>query len=435
VARVTVVGGGFSGMAVAARLAKLGHEVHLVERADALGGALASETRDGFTWEAGPSTTILPAVVRDLFRKSGRPLERELDLQPLDLVREHRFDDGTRLALPGGSRAAQLAAFDALSPGLGRQWVDHVASFSEPWELLRKEWYERAWDPDVEPRELKSLLATRTSLHALLRRAFSDQRARQVAAHGVIAAGHDPRKVPGWAGLTVHLEQRFGTWALPQGFSALGETLAARLATRKVTVTTGTEVSDLVVRDGRVVAVRTPAGDLDSEVVVVAIDPHRLPALARHVRRITSTSPPTTVHLGLADGAPDLPHEVVLHGDPLLVLRTTGRAPEGGAAWTVQARGTVHGDLLDLLAARGIDVRNRVVTRIDLSPQDLLARWGGSPQGVLWQGARTAHARLGPRTPIDGVLAVGSHATTGAGLPFVGLTAAVAADLVGRART
>jgi phytoene dehydrogenase-like protein len=119
-ARVVVVGGGFGGLAAAARLAKLGHDVTLTERARSLGGALSFETDEGFGWDAGPSHTLLPAVIRDLFRKSGRPAERELELVPLDLIREHRFEDGTTLRLPGGSRAAQLAAFDELEPGLGQ---------------------------------------------------------------------------------------------------------------------------------------------------------------------------------------------------------------------------------------------------------------------------------------------------------------------------
>ncbi|HSU03356.1 MAG TPA: FAD-dependent oxidoreductase, partial [Nocardioides sp.] len=100
-AGVVVVGGGFGGMAAAARLAKLGHDVTLLERSPFLGGALSTVELDGFAWDAGPTSTLLPAVVRDLFRKSGRPLEREVDLQPLDLVREHRFEDGSSLRLPG----------------------------------------------------------------------------------------------------------------------------------------------------------------------------------------------------------------------------------------------------------------------------------------------------------------------------------------------
>jgi phytoene dehydrogenase-like protein len=437
VARVVVVGGGFGGMAAAARLAKLGHDVTLLERSDHLGGALSTVEQDGFAWDAGPSSTLLPAVVRDLFRKSGRPLEREVDLQPLDLVREHRFEDGTSLRLPGGSRAAQLDAFDALGPGLGQQWVDHVASYGDTWELLRKEWYERPFDPDVAPRELTALLGSRESLHRRLRRAFRDERLRLVAGHRLVMDGHDLRDAPVLAGVDVYLEQRFGAWTVPGGLAALGTAMADRLALRGVTVLTGTSATDLVVRDGRVAAVQVAAGEVDADQVVVAVDPRRLPALAAYVRRTAPAFPPVVCHVGLegtGEELPDLPHEVALHGDPLLVVRTGGRAPAGSAAWTVLARGRIAEDVLVALARRGIDVRRRVVTRVDRTPRDLVDAWGGSPHGVQWQGPRTARTRLGPRTPIAGVLTAGAHATTGSGLPFAGLSAALVAEVVGRAR-
>lgn len=432
-ARIVVVGGGFAGMATAARLAKLGHSVQVLERSATLGGALASESADGFTWDSGPTTTLLPAVVRDLFRKSGRPLEREVDLQPLDLVREHRFADGSVLALPGGSRATQLHAVEALGPGLGQQWVEHVASYGPTWELLRREWYERVWSADVEPRELRALLSSRRSLHTHLRKAFGDERLRLVAGHALLADGHDLRDVPAWAGLHIHLEQRFGTWTVPGGLAALGSALSQRLATRGVTVHTGTEVRDVVVRSGRAVAVATDAGEVDADVVVVAIDPHRLPALAAHVRKVRSTTPPAITHLGLEGQWPDLPHEIVLHGDPLAVVRTTGQAPAGATAWTLHVRGRARRDPLEVLAAHGLAVQGRVTVRVDHSPESSLQRWGGSPMGVLWRGARTAHERLGPRTPVPGVLAAGAHSTTGSGLPFAGLSAALVAAVVGPA--
>ncbi|MGF9760082.1 NAD(P)/FAD-dependent oxidoreductase [Microvirga sp. 0TCS3.31] len=432
-ARVAVVGGGFSGMAAAARLAKLGHEVTVLERAEHLGGALTTVEDGDFAWDAGPTATLLPAVVRDLFRKSGRPLERELDLQPLDVVREHRFADGSSVRLPGGSRAAQVAAFESLGAGLGRQWVDHVASYGEPWELLRKEWYERPFDPDVAPRELVALLDRRESLHRRLRRSLGDERLRLVAGHRLVMDGHDLRRAPVLAGVDVYLEQRFGSWTVPGGLAALGVAMADRLALRGVTVLTGTPATDLVVRDGRVAAVRTARGEVEADHVVVAIDPRRLPALAPYVRRTIPALPPVVCHVGLEGEVPDLPHEVVLHGDPLLVVRTGGRAPDGAAAWTVLARGRVPEDVLAAVARHGLDVRRQVVARVDRTPRDLVDAWGGSPHGVQWQGPRTARARLGPRTPIAGVLTAGAHATTGSGLPFAGLSAALVAEMVGRA--
>jgi phytoene dehydrogenase-like protein len=433
-ARVVVVGGGFGGLAAAARLAKLGHAVTLLERLDTLGGAVSTVAADGFEWDAGPTYTLLPAVIRDLFRKSGRPVERELELEPLDLVREHWFEDGTVLGLPGGSRAAQLRAFDELKPGLGDRWVDHVDSFNEDWEVLRRAYFENPWDP-AEPlaREVAARLDSREMLHKRLRKAFKDERVRQVAAHPFVAEGHDLRNVPAWAGLVAYLEQRFGAWTITGGMARLTEALGARMATRGVTVATGVEATDLVIRSGRVVAVATPAGGVDADVVVCAIDPRRLPALAPYVERTMPAMPPVVCHVGLSAPVRDLPHEVVVHGDPLLVVRSGGRAPDGGAAYTVHGRGKLVEDILRALARHQLDLRTDLVTRVDRSPRDLVQHWQTSPYGVLWQGRATVRQRLGPATPIEGVYAAGAHATPGAGLPFVGLSAALVAQVVGPA--
>src|SRR6476646_7193833 len=137
-ARVVVVGGGFGGLAAAVRLAKLGHDVTLLERSDRVGGALVPVTADGFTWDSAATSTLLPAVIRDLFRKSGRPAEREIELEPCEVIREHRFENDTWVALPGGSRAAQVEAFDALGAGLGEQWAAYVAAGADDWEVLRR---------------------------------------------------------------------------------------------------------------------------------------------------------------------------------------------------------------------------------------------------------------------------------------------------------
>lgn len=432
-ARVVVVGGGFGGLASAARLAKLGHDVTLVERATEVGGALSVQSADGFEWDAGPTYTLLPAVIRDLFRKSGRPVEKELELVPLDVIREHRFEDDTSVQLHGGSRAAQLAAFEALEPGLGERWVDYVASWADDWEVLRRDYLERPLTDEAVPRALSARLDSREMMHKRLRRSFRDERLGLVAGHPFVADGHDLRNVPAWLGVTAYLEQRFGAWTVPGGMAGLGRALGDRLATRRVTVLFDTEVLDLVVRDAKVVAVRTAAGDVDADVVVCAIDPRRLPALAPYVERTTPVIPPVVCHVGLEGAVPDLPREVVLHGDPMLVVRTGGQAPAGATAWTVHGRGLLAEDLLVALARHRLDVRRQVVARIDRSPRDLVEQWGGSPLGVQWQGRSTVRQRLGPTTPISGVYAAGAHATPGSGLPFVGLSAALVAQAIGPA--
>lgn len=433
-ARVVVIGGGFGGLASAARLAKLGHEVTLLEANDTLGGALGYVEKDGFRWDAGPTSTLLPAVIRDFFRKSGRPAEKEIDLVPVEPAQQHRWDDDTVLDLPGGSRAAQLEAVEgALGNGAGERWVSYVDDFAEVWEVLRKDWFERPWSPEHASKDARDLIDTRFTLHKLVTKEFKDKRLRDLATHAATFEGHDPRNVPAWVGVWSYIEQNFGTWTLPGGMGQLTEVLAARLATRGVTALTSAPATDLVVEGGRVVAVRTATGDHAAEAVVVAIDPRRLPALARYVERTMPVIPPVMAYIGVVGDVPDLPAEVVLHGDPSLVLRTTGTAPEGAHAWTILGRGKLAEDIVTALARRGVRVRDQVEVRVDRSPRELVQQWNGSPYGVLWQGRGTVKQRMGTISPVRGVFLAGAHTTPGAGLPSVGLSAALVAQVIGPA--
>ncbi len=434
--RIVVIGGGLAGLASAARLAKAGHQVVLVEASPTLGGALGAVSEDGYTWDGSATSTLVPAALRDLFRKSGRPLEAELggELEPLEVITEHRFEDRTSVRVPGGSRAAQIAAFDELGPGLGEEWVRHVDTYAPVWEVLRKHYVEAPWDPRDVPKDLHSLFTTRETLHKRLRRDFRDDRLGLIAGHRTVAEGHDLRNVPAWVGVSNYLEQSFGAWTIPGGMARLVELLTARLETRGVTVLTGTAARDVVVRNGRAVAVSVETGEIDVDAVVVAVDPRRLPALAPVVERTMPALPPVVAHIGLVGDVPDLPPEVVFHSDPLIIIRTGGTAPDGGTAWTVHGRGKLAEDILDALARHRIDIRAQVVTRVDLSPRELVEQWNGSPCGVLWQGKNTVRWRLGPTTPIEGVYAAGAHAAPGAGVPFVAQSAALVAQAIGPAK-
>ncbi|MDN5895063.1 MAG: NAD(P)/FAD-dependent oxidoreductase [Nocardioides sp.] len=433
-ARTVVIGGGFGAQASAARLAKLGHQVTLVERSNKLGGALGTIEQDGFTWDTGPSATLLPGVVRDLFRKSGRPIERELELVEQEIIRTHRFEDGSSVALPGSSRAAQHEAVEQLGPGLGDQWCDYVSSFTEDWETIRREYLERPWVPELASKETTARIFTREVLAKRLKKTFRDERLRTLAAHPFVFEGHDVRDVPAWMGMVSYVEQRFGAWTSPAGLGSLSEALTRRLATRKVEVLLDTTVHDIVVREGRAVAVSTSAGEIDAEVVVCAIDPRTIPALAAHVRRTLPALPPVVCHLGLTgEDIPEMAAETVFHGDPMLVVRTGGRAPEGGQAWTILGRGLLSEDIVLALARRKVDIRANIEVRIDRSARIQVDAWGSSPMGVLWQGRNTLRHRLSTKTPLPGVYAAGSHATPGSGLPFVGLSGALVAQEVGPA--
>ena len=433
-ARVVVVGGGFGGMAVAVRLAKLGHEVTLLERAERLGGALTTVEADGFTWDAGPTHTMLPAVLRDLFRKSGRPLERELELVPLEVLREHRFEDGSSVRLPGGSRAAQIAAVDELGEGLGRRWVDHVASYDDDWEVLRREYLERPWDRDHLPAPLAARLRSRETL-AGGSAACKDERLQLMATHPATADGHEPRDVPAWVGVTAYVEQRFGAWTVPGGMAAI--TAGPRAATGHPQGR-GPHRH----RGARRARARRPRGRRDHR----RRPPRRRrrgrrgrPASAAHARparaRDDARAPPGRLPPRARRRAPGpLPTRRCCTATRCSSCAPAAGPPTAGTRGRCTAAAGSRRTCWSRWRGAASTCAPQVVTRIDRSPRDLVELWGGSPLGVRWQGRGTTFRRLGPHDPVPGVYAAGAHATPGAGLPFVGLSAALVAQVVGPAQ-
>lgn len=429
--RIVVIGSGFGGLASALRLAKLGHDVTVIEASNELGGALTPVSEGGFTWNT-VSSTVLPAVTRDLFRKSGRALEAELELEQVSPARQHRFDDGAVIDLTSGSRGEQRSVIEsAIDAKAAAAWTSYVDQFVPVWESMRRDLFERPWSAEHASKETLDLLKSRLTLHRMVRRDLPDKRLQAIALHAAVIDGHNPRDVPAWMGVWTYVEENFGTWRPVGGMAALRSALLTRLETRKVATLTATTVEDLAVENGRVVGVRTSAGAIDADIVIVANDPRRLPSLAEFVTKTTPAIPPVLAHLGLVGDVPELPGEVVLHGDPAVVIRPEPSAAEGTAAWTVLARGRIAEDLVNVLHRNGLKIRKNIEVRVDRSPRTLVEQWHGSPLGTIWQGRATFEQRLGPTTPIPGVYLAGAHSKIGSGLPAVGLSAASVAALIG----
>ena len=468
-----MVGGGLGGLAAAARLAKLGHHLTLVERSSRLGGAVRLSTDPdlgGFGWDHGPAAMTLPATLRDLFRKSGRPLERSLDLAPVE-VRRHVFADGTVLDLPVFSRSGQLRAIErALGKTTAEAWQRLVDDLGPTWELLRTRALEvpYAGVHRLGPRAVRLLRAGR-SLRALARGALPDPRARQVLEYVAVASGSDPRLTPAFVAVQAHVERTFGLWTCPGGFARVPVALAERLRERRVEVRLDTTVTGIVVANGAVTGVRlgtggAPAAEdpppgldgeyLDADLVVCDVDVRSLVkdlldspplSLRRVARRVSPATPHRTLHLGIRDTA-DLAFETVFHpaqSHPAddsdmatLVVRAPGDpalAPDGHRAVTVTVLGraarapALAGDARDplqVLADRGLDLRDRVVARVEGDPESY---------GPVWRGAWGGLGVAPNRTPVGGLHLVGGTAHPGPGVPSVLLGAAAVAQEIGPA--
>ncbi len=495
--RVVVVGGGVGGLAVAARLAVRRHEVTLVEQAATTGGKLATYRREGFAFDTGPSLLTLPAVYRDLFLKTGGALEDSVDLKPVEPGFAYHFADGATVSVPGVDPARAAAAFGAALGGTAeRDWRRVIERGGRMWQLTREPFLQR---PLEGWRTLLGLarsaddvrtVAPWTTLRDLGRDLIADPRLRQVLDRYATYTGSDPRRAPAVLATIPYMEQTFGAWHLGGGLGTLADALADRCAERGVRVRTGCDVVRILTRDGRVVGVELADGEhLPADVVVADADARAVygrlvddPRARRALRALDRSTPSLSgvvLLLALRGRTPGVAHHNVwfpadydaefdavfsrsarpvddpavyacVPDDPRMrpddaheswfVLVNAPRHGHGTGAidWDEPGRADAYADhILEVLAARGTDLRDRVVWRETRTPADLERSTrapGGAIYGSSSNGARAAFRRPANASPIPGLYLVGGSAHPGGGLPLVGLGAEIVADLVGRAQ-
>jgi phytoene desaturase len=492
VARVVVVGAGMGGLAAAARLATLGHQVTVCEQAPTVGGKVGSYSRDGFTFDTGPSLLTLPAVYRDLFIKTGQPLEEAVDLVEVDPACRYRFADGTVLDLPNASRGRTIRAFDdALGAGTGADWARFLDRAHAIWQATRTPFLESPLDGARDlarlarrTGDLRAVAPWRT-LRQLGRRYLRDPRQRMVLDRYATYTGSDPRRAPAALAVVPYVEQTFGAWYVRGGLRRLALAVHDRAVQRGALVRTGSDVAEVVMEGGRAAGVRLATGErLAADVVVANADAAQLyggllhdPAAQPARRRLARATPSLSgfvLLLALRGRTPDRRHHTVLFPadydaefdaifgrapgpvtDPTVyisapddpALRPDGdheawfvlvNAPrQGPVDWDAPGVADAYADqVLAVMAARGLDVRDRLLWREVRTPADL-ARDTRSPGGAIYgtssNGARSAFLRPANRSPVPGLFLVGGSAHPGGGLPLVGLSAAIVADLVGPA--
>jgi UDP-galactopyranose mutase len=412
-ARVVVVGGGFGGLSAAARLAKLQHDVVLLESKDALGGRLLGHRVGNTTWQLSLDTVTLPGVLRDLFRKSGRPLERVLDLQPVEL-RRHVFEDKSVLDLPFGDRAAQHDAITALV-GADR-WSPWLDTMSDIWDLYRRESVESLTPPD------RAVRRTLRGDRRIAKRAYKelkDERLERLVLDPLTLDGEHPTFVPVFVAVQNYVERTFGRWRVDGGLPALAAALVSRLDERGVDVRTNVHAHELEVTNGRVTGVSTDSGTVEGDLVLWT--GNRLPSPVQAPYGLPLI-PASRTLIRLGPDAPDLPSDVMAHSRPPIHLWS-----DGSDAWTI----THHNaeDPLIALVRVGIDLRPHVVERHDLTPVELVTHgaWGWQ-----WQNWRTTATR--PISALEEtVFFAGANAHPGPTIELIGSQTAAIAERIGKA--
>ncbi|MFN8510349.1 MAG: FAD-dependent oxidoreductase [Deinococcaceae bacterium] len=272
-----VLGGGFSGLSSALRLALSGCNVTLIEQNSCLGGK-------GQGWKGiptGPTVLTLPEIVKSLYLKAKHPIP---NIEPISPLTTYTYPDG-RTFSPETDLNATLAQLNVKEQ---RHYTDlledarqlyenakHTFLFANPPSVL-----------DLTRYALRSGLKAHplTPLHQWVE---SGPHLTPFFLRFATYMGANPYLAPAVLHNIAHVELSLGVWHLDGGFSRLAQDLETMLRRLNVTLKTDTQVLSIDNHRGGVREIWTSSGKHKADLYVSALDRHTtLRLLGRPLPRV-----------------------------------------------------------------------------------------------------------------------------------------------------
>jgi phytoene desaturase len=475
--RAVVVGSGIGGLAASIRLAAAGYDVLVLERNPVPGGKVAEHDEAGFHFELGPTLLTLPHLFDEVLRLAGTALEDEVDLVRLDPQVRYRWPNGSTLELPDDATAAP-AAVEAFSTGGGEQWRRFAEHAARLWQVAERTFLAGPMRPVgtllsrmTSPLDIARIDGNRTLAKASAS-FFDDPRLQQLVNRYATYSGSSPYLAPATLACIAHVEQAFGAWHVRGGMGRLRDALVRAATGAGVELRTGADVGRIVATGGAVTGVELADGGVEpADIVVSDVDAAHLyvdllprPREAKQLDRAGRSAGAFVMCAAVRGRTEGIAHHNVffsLHDeqefrflsagqlpiDPTIYASVSsvtdpGQAPPGCENWYVLAqtppgvgvdRKLMTAGILNRLAERGVDLRERIEFTRTLLPADFDARYrtpGGAIYGTSSNGKRAAFARPGNIGPVHGLYLVGGSTHPGGGLPLVLTGARIVADLV-----
>ena len=341
-----VIGGGITGLATAALLAREGLEVTVLEKNSSVGGRTGSWEADGFRFDTGPSWYLMPEVFEHFFRLLGTSTAEQLDLVQLDPGYRVYFEGDRRPVDIQATREKNIALFDSLEPGAGSKLAAYLDSASEVYGMAKKRFLYSTF-ASFTPLLRRDVLARGPRLARLLlqplssfvAKRFTDPRIRQILGYPAVFLGSSPFITPSMYHLMSHLDLADGVLYPQGGFSRITTALAALAEAGGVKLLTDAEAVRIrtTSRSGgpRAAGRGRPratgvdyldaAGNpavLEADLVVSAADLHHTetrmlpPDLQTYPEKYWNTRIPgpggILLHLGVRGELPELAHHTLL---------------------------------------------------------------------------------------------------------------------------
>mgnify|MGYP003882159629 CR=1 FL=1 len=481
-----VIGSGIGGLSTAIRLQHAGHQVVILEKNAIVGGKMYQVEQDGFRFDTGPSVITMRHVFEDLFSSVGRKLEDYLTLLPVEPMTRYFYPDGFVLdASSDISKMAQqieniderdvegylgyLAYAARIHRITGDTFIyNHPPKITDmfkqpPWTMMQSDPFR--------------------TMNGAIRSFVQSDKLRQLLGRFATYVGGSPYLAPATLNVIAHVELTGGVWYPQDGIYQIAKAMEKLTLEMGVEICTEHGVKQILVENGRVSGVLLENGSqMDARIVVSNVDvamtyqkmlsANDVPQ--QRIDKMSSYEPSCSGFVMLL--GVEVEHEQLAHhniffsedypaefeaifkdglppDDPTIYVAITSKtdshhAPDGCENWFVlvnapslsekydweQNKQQYRDLILDKLAEKGFDIREKIRTETILTPddlQDMSGAWRGALYGPSANDKFAVFLRPHNRSKdVKGLYFAGGTTHPGGGVPMVTLSGKVAAEMV-----
>jgi len=276
-----IIGSGVAGLAAAIRLATQKFEVTVFETNDTFGGKRGEFKLDGYRFDKVPSLLTMPHLVDDLFHATGRKPHAYFRYEPLNIISQYFFDDGTKLT--AYRNPAKFEAEVERTLGIPREKVKWFFRRSAKLYnatsaiFLHKSLHKPStyFSSDA----FKALVAIpklgmAKTMHSENLKNFKDPRFVQLLDHFATYTGSDPYQSPAAFNAIPHLEHNIGAFYPEGGMYAIAKSLFKLATEMGVKFRFSEKVQEIVLSENnsKATGLNTEKGTYSFDLVVSNMD-------------------------------------------------------------------------------------------------------------------------------------------------------------------
>ncbi|NKI27793.1 phytoene desaturase [Arenibacter sp. 6A1] len=278
--KAVVIGSGFSSLSAACYLAKQGYKVSIYEKNNTLGGRARQFTKDGFTFDMGPSWYWMPDIFDNFFNDFGKKRSDYYQLDKLDPAYKIFFTDD--VITIGDCMDKICLEFERIEKGSSELLRKFIAKAQDNYDIAINKIVLR---PGNSPLELVSKdTITRIdqffkTISDEVRRRFKNPKLISTLEFPVLFLGAKPSNTPSFYSFMNYADFGLGTWHPKGGMYQIIHAMSSLAKELGVSIHVNSAVEEIIVTEGKATGITIASQNIAADIVVSGADYHHSESL------------------------------------------------------------------------------------------------------------------------------------------------------------